>query len=40
MDHVPGDFFHRMKAYAQAWNTISIPATLLSVFALAVMVCA
>jgi len=38
MDHVPGDFFHRMKAYAQAWNTISIPATLLSVFALAVMV--
>jgi SulP family sulfate permease len=38
MDHLPGDFFHRMKAYAQAWNTISVPATLLSVFALAVMI--
>src|SRR5260370_1812003 len=23
MDHVPGDFFHRMQAFAQAANTIS-----------------
>jgi SulP family sulfate permease len=38
MDHVPGDFFHRMKAYAEAWHSISIPATLLSLTALAVMV--
>jgi sulfate permease, SulP family len=38
MDHVPSDFFHRMKAYGLAWNTISIPATLLSLLALAVMV--
>ncbi|HXL23879.1 MAG TPA: SulP family inorganic anion transporter [Candidatus Dormibacteraeota bacterium] len=38
MDHVPGDFFHRMKAYAEAWHSISIPATLLSLIALAVMV--
>jgi len=21
MDHLPGDFFHRMMAFAQAWNT-------------------
>src|SRR5947209_12968006 len=21
IDHVPGDFFHRMMAFAQAWNT-------------------
>src|SRR5216683_2281733 len=38
MDHVPGDFFHRMKAFGQAWNTISIPATLVSVLSIAVMV--
>src|SRR5882762_5347872 len=31
MDHVPSDFFHRMKAFAQAWSTISIPATVLSI---------
>lgn len=38
MDHVPGDFFHRMKAFGQAWSTISIPATILSVISIAVMV--
>src|SRR5258707_10656272 len=38
MDHVPGDFFHRMKAFAQAWNTISIPATVVSLVSIAVMV--
>jgi SulP family sulfate permease len=38
MDHVPSDFFHRMKAIALAWNTISIPATLLSIFSIAIMV--
>jgi SulP family sulfate permease len=38
MDHVPGDFFHRMKAFGQAWNTLSIPATLLSLASIAVMV--
>src|SRR5256886_304486 len=27
MDHVPGDFFHRMMAFGQAWNTFSVPAT-------------
>jgi sulfate permease, SulP family len=38
MDHVPGDFFHRMKAFAQAWSTVSIPATLVSVISIAVMI--
>jgi SulP family sulfate permease len=38
MDHVPGDFFHRMEAFAQAWNTISWPATILSAASLLVMV--
>jgi SulP family sulfate permease len=38
MDHVPGDFFHRMKAFAQAWSTVSIPATILSVASIAVMI--
>lgn len=37
MDHVPGEFFQRMAAFAQAWPTVSIPATLLSVVSLAVM---
>src|SRR6478672_13629504 len=23
MDHVPGDFFHRMEAFGRSWNTIS-----------------
>jgi len=38
MDHVPGDFFHRMQAYGQAWKTISIPATVLAIVSVAVMV--
>jgi SulP family sulfate permease len=38
MDHVPGDFFHRMQAYGQAWKTISIPATVLAVVSVAVMI--
>jgi sulfate permease, SulP family len=38
MDHVPGDFFHRMKAFAEAWSTISIPATVLSLVSIAVMI--
>jgi sulfate permease, SulP family len=38
MDHVPGDFFHRMRAFGQAWNTISWEATTLSLASLAVMV--
>src|ERR1700737_1143339 len=27
MDQVPGDFFHRMRAYGQSWHTISWQAT-------------
>jgi len=38
MDHVPGDFFHRMEAFAGAWHTISLRATILSAVSLAVMV--
>ena len=38
MDHVPGDFFHRMRALAQAVNTISWPATILSLLSLAIMI--
>ncbi len=38
MNHIPGDFFHRMKAYGEAWNTISIPATVLAGVSVAVMV--
>ena len=38
MDHVPGDFFHRMQALAQAASTISWPATILSLASLAVMI--
>src|SRR5258708_4375856 len=38
MDPVPGDFFHRVKAFAQAWNTISWPATILSLVSLAIMI--
>ena len=34
----PGDFFHRMEAFAQAWNTFSVPATALSILSIAVMV--
>jgi sulfate permease, SulP family len=38
MQHVPGDFFHRMEAYGQAWHTISIPAMTISLTSVAVMV--
>jgi len=38
MDHVPGDFFHRIQAYGQAWKTISIPATVLAVVSVTVMI--
>src|SRR5712664_2500255 len=38
MDHVPGDFFHRMVAFANAWNTFSVPATAVSILSIAVMV--
>src|ERR1700757_2310735 len=38
MDHVPGDFFHRMKAFGAAWNTISMPATALAIFSVATMI--
>ena len=38
MDHVPGDFFHRMTAFATAWNTFSLPATALSILSVAVMI--
>src|SRR5205823_12504216 len=36
MDHVPGDFFHRMKAFAEAWSTFSMPATAVSILSIAV----
>lgn len=38
MDRVPGDFFHRMAAFAAAWNTFSVPAAALSILSIAVMV--
>ena len=38
MDQVPGDFFHRMKAFALAWNTFSVPATAVSILSIAIMV--
>jgi len=38
MDHVPGDFFHRMKAFAVAWNTFSVPATVVSILSIALMI--
>jgi SulP family sulfate permease len=38
MEQVPGDFFHRMEAFASAWHTISIPATALSLLSVLVMV--
>src|SRR6201993_3838300 len=30
MDHVPGDFFHRMQAFVEAGNTLSWQSTLVS----------
>lgn len=38
MDHVPGDFFHRMQAFGEAWNTISMPATAMAIFSVAIMI--
>src|SRR5271169_6845848 len=38
MDHVPGDFFHRMMAFGQAWNTFSVAATAVSILSIALMV--
>jgi sulfate permease, SulP family len=38
MDHVPGDFFHRMIAYSQAWNTFSVASTALSILSIALMI--
>jgi sulfate permease, SulP family len=38
MDHVPGDFFHRMMALGQAWHTFSVPATAVSILSIALMV--
>src|ERR1700736_3469946 len=38
MDHVPGDFFHRMQAFAQAANTMSWQATAVALASLAIMV--
>jgi sulfate permease, SulP family len=38
MDHVPGDFFHRMQAFAQAANTISWQATAVALVSLAIMI--
>jgi SulP family sulfate permease len=38
MGNVPGDFFHRLMAFAQAWNTFSVPATAVSILSIAVMV--
>src|SRR5271167_2091904 len=38
MDHVPGDFFHRMEAFGAAGNPISTPATALAILSIAVMV--
>ncbi len=38
MDHVPGDFFHRMMAFGQAWNTFSVPGTAVSILSITLMV--
>ncbi len=38
MDRVPGDFFHRMRAYGQAWDTISLPATVLALTSMVIMI--
>ena len=38
MDHVPGDFFHRMQAFAQSANTISWQATAVALASLAIMI--
>src|SRR6202158_3099262 len=38
MDHVPGDFFHRMRAFAEAASTISWQATAVPLASLAIMI--
>src|ERR1700675_2345549 len=38
MDHVPGDFFHRMQAFAQASHSISWQATAVALASLAIMI--
>src|SRR6202521_4022866 len=38
MDHVPGDFFHRMQAFAQRANSISGQATSVALASLAIMI--
>jgi SulP family sulfate permease len=38
LDHVPGDFFHRMKALSGAFGTLNWEATLFAVTSLAVMI--
>jgi SulP family sulfate permease len=38
MDHVPGDFFHRMRAVGAAFATLNWEATLLAVLSLGVMI--
>jgi SulP family sulfate permease len=38
MDHVPGDFFHRMRSYGQSWHTISLPATALAIASLVILI--
>src|SRR6202795_1115663 len=38
MDSVPGDFFHRMRAFGQVWHTLSWQATILSIASVTVMV--
>jgi len=38
MDHVPGDFFHRMQALAQNFHTINWVATTLAALCLTVMI--
>ncbi len=38
MDSVPGDFFHRMRAYEQSWHTISPTATIVALSSLAIMI--
>jgi SulP family sulfate permease len=37
MDRVPGDFFHRIMAFGQAWHTFSVPATALSILSIGLM---
>src|ERR1700736_608654 len=38
MESVPGDFFHRMRAFGHAWHTLSWQATVLAIASTTVMV--